>query len=231
MKKLLTILMFLIVIGSFVSASVTITIPPFDMDLVGGDSKDIYFTVYNGFSGPVEGYMGYVITQENGIYNGSEAWIEFSENPILLDSYARWTSYFTIKTAQNIVPDRYNICLRMDMEFNGGGSSHRRSRYKGTINICGDGECGSLENCERCPEDCGVCEVELKGGGDGGSKDEEPDEIHDLPETPKDVVEPQPKKEIGIIPWFLLAMGFVIFIFVYLHNKYKKKPKKFVWKK
>ena len=29
----------------------------------------------------------------------------------------------------------------------------------GTVNICGDGECGTLEDCESCPEDCGVCEA------------------------------------------------------------------------
>ena len=63
-----------------------------------------------------------------------------------------------------LYPGTYKITVSMigamEIEDEDSDSGSSRHRYGGIINICGDGECGVLEDCESCPEDCGECEIE-----------------------------------------------------------------------
>ena len=142
-KKILTVIVFVLFSSSFVSASeITIGVDNFSINLVGGDSKNITFTATaNGFSKTVTGQLSYTITQENGIYNGSEMWIEFPENPMVLEPNQPKTSFFTIKTVPNIMPDTYNIDLKLTAENEEDTSSGNHPGYGGIVNIWGDGEC------------------------------------------------------------------------------------------
>ena len=70
-----------------------------------------------------------------------------------------YNSYsLNISSNPDLYPGKYSIEVSlvgaMEVEEKEGG--HHTS---GMVNVCGNGECETLEDCESCPEDCGVCEA------------------------------------------------------------------------
>lgn len=174
-RKALTIATFVILLSNFASASEIIITPnSFDIDLVGGDSinKTIVIKAV-GFTSPINVSLNHSITEKNGIFNGSEMWLNFSENSITLDPNQEKIVSFTLSTRPDIYPDDYFFTIELSADVEIDERGYKSGGSSGYITYCENGKCERGENYCSCPEDCkprlecGICEeVECDGGNE-----------------------------------------------------------------
>jgi len=92
--------------------SIAVTPNEFSIELVGGENVSKNFTIEWDGEVPVVGYLSYEISEENGSYEGKELWVEFSENPIILEPNNPKEVVATIYSLPSIQPDVYRITIK-----------------------------------------------------------------------------------------------------------------------
>ena len=109
-KNLLSIL-FLFFMIPLVNAQIKIEPSSFQINLVGGESTSKTITLLWKGEAPVVAYLNYSIEQINGTFNGSEMWLNFSQNPVILEPNKDKEIGITIHTKPNIYPGEYLITI------------------------------------------------------------------------------------------------------------------------
>jgi len=109
-KNLLSIL-FLFFMIPLVNAQIEIEPNSFQINLVGGESTSKTITLLWKGEAPVVAYLNYSIEQINGTFNGSEMWLNFSQNPVILEPNKDKEIRITIHTKPNICPGEYLITI------------------------------------------------------------------------------------------------------------------------
>jgi len=114
---IVSILNILLLVSIVSAQSVTVNPSEFEVSLVGGEniSKN-FIVIWNGKTSVV-GHIFYSVTEENGIYDGSELYLNFSENPIILEPNKPKNITATIHTTPNILPDVYNVIIEIKVEL------------------------------------------------------------------------------------------------------------------
>lgn len=83
----------------------------FHVEIVGGENLSKNLTIEWGGRTPVVAYLSYEVSQANGFYTGKELWIDFSENPVILEPNKPKTIEFRVHSLPNIQPDTYFITI------------------------------------------------------------------------------------------------------------------------
>ena len=109
-KNLLSIL-FLFFMIPLVNAQIKIEPSSFQINLVGGESISKTITLLWKGEAPVVAYLNYSIEQINGTFNGSEMWLNFSQNPVILEPNKDKEIEIAIHTKPNIYPGEYLITI------------------------------------------------------------------------------------------------------------------------
>ena len=109
-KNLLSIL-FLFFMIPLANAQIKIEPSSFQINLVGGESTSKTITLLWKGEAPVVAYLNYSIKQINGTFNGSEMWLNFSQNPVILEPNKDKEIGITIHTKPNICPGEYLITI------------------------------------------------------------------------------------------------------------------------
>ena len=109
-KNLLSIL-FLFFMIPLANAQIKIEPSSFQINLVGGGSTSKTITLLWKGEAPVVAYLNYSIEQINGTFNGSEMWLNFSQNPVILEPNKDKEIGITIHTKPNIYPGEYLITI------------------------------------------------------------------------------------------------------------------------
>jgi len=108
MKKTLLPFLFLFFVP-IASAQILLEPSSFQIEMVGGDNTTkIISLVWKG-EVPAVAYLGYEIEQVNGSFNGSEMWVEFSENPVILEPNKVKKVEVTLATKPSIYPGEYLV--------------------------------------------------------------------------------------------------------------------------
>jgi len=108
MKKTLLPFLFFIFVP-IASAQILLEPSSFQIEMVGGDkTTKIISLVWKG-EVPAVAYLGYEIEQVNGSFNGSEMWVEFSENPVILEPNKVKNVEVTLATKPSIYPGEYLV--------------------------------------------------------------------------------------------------------------------------
>ena len=113
MKKEMALgLLSLFLFFQLASAQLVLNPTNFHVEVVGGETVSKNFTIEWKGEAPTVGYISYEIEEENGSFEGSEMWLTFSENPVILEpnSPKEITAY--IHTAPNISPGNYTIQIK-----------------------------------------------------------------------------------------------------------------------
>ena len=108
MKKTLLPFLFFIFVP-IASAQILLEPSSFQIEMVGGDNTTkIISLVWKG-EVPAVAYLGYEIEQVNGSFSGSEMWVEFSENPVILEPNKVKNVEVTLATKPSIYPGEYLV--------------------------------------------------------------------------------------------------------------------------
>jgi len=94
-----------------VNAQIKIEPSSFQINLVGGESTSKTITLLWKGEAPVVAYLNYSIEQINGTFNGSEMWLNFSQNPVILEPNKDKEIGIAIHTKPNIYPGEYLITI------------------------------------------------------------------------------------------------------------------------
>ena len=132
-KQVILGLLFLFLLFPFAYGQLVINPSEFSVEIVGGENISKNFTIEWGGKTPVVCYLSYKITQANGFYNGKELWINFSENPIILEPTKSKSIEFYIYSSPNIQPDTYSITIEAKVDLEEIEKEVERTRYKRTI--------------------------------------------------------------------------------------------------
>jgi len=116
-RKMLGLLVLCLLIPIASASSIELNPESFQVELVGGESNTQNFTVEWNGEAEVVGHLNYSVTEANGTYDGSELWINFSENPVILEPNQPKQLAFTINTIPNIYPDIYSIMINISAEI------------------------------------------------------------------------------------------------------------------
>lgn len=111
MKKLIPTFIFLFFMIPLANAQIKIEPSGFQINLVGGESISKTITLLWKGEAPVVAYLNYSIEQINGTFNGSEMWLNFSQNPVILEPNKDKEIGITIHTKPNIYPGEYLIII------------------------------------------------------------------------------------------------------------------------
>jgi len=123
-------LLFLFLIFPLACGQLIINPSEFSIRIVGGESLSKNLTIeWNGET-PVVCYLSYKITQTNGSYNGKELWVNFSENPIILEPTKPKTIEFYIYSSPNIQPDTYSITIEARVSLEEVEKEVEKIKYK-----------------------------------------------------------------------------------------------------
>ena len=123
-------LLFLFLIFPLACGQLVINPSEFSIRIVGGESLSKNLTIeWNGET-PVVCYLSYKITQTNGSYNGKELWVNFSENPIILEPAKPKTIEFYIHSSPNIQPDTYSITIEAKVSLEEVEKEVEKLKYK-----------------------------------------------------------------------------------------------------
>ena len=135
MKKAILGSLFLFLFFPLAYAQLTLNPSKFSVEIVGGENISKNFTIeWNGKT-PVVCYLSYEITQANGVYNGKELWLNFSDNPTILEPYKPKTIEFYIHSLPNIQPDNYTITIKAEVNLEQVEKEVERVKYKRTVII------------------------------------------------------------------------------------------------
>jgi len=110
-KKLIPTFIFLFFMIPLANAQIKIEPSGFQINLVGGESISKTITLLWKGEAPVVAYLNYSIEQINGTFNGSEMWLNFSQNPVILEPNKDKEIGITIHTKPNIYPGEYLIII------------------------------------------------------------------------------------------------------------------------
>jgi len=105
----------------------------FHVGIVGGENISKNFTIEWNGKAPVVCYLTYKITQANGFYNGKELWINFSENPIILEPTKPKKIGFYIYSLPNIQPDTYYITIEARANLEEVKKEVKRVKYERVV--------------------------------------------------------------------------------------------------
>ena len=122
--------LFLFLLFPFAYGQLVINPSEFSVEIVGGENISKNFTIEWGGKTPVVCYLSYKITQANGFYNGKELWINFSENPIILEPTKPKTIEFYIYSSPNIQPDIYSITIEAKVNLEEVEKEVEKLKYK-----------------------------------------------------------------------------------------------------
>ena len=123
-------LLFLFLLFPLACGQLIINPSEFSVEIVGGESISKNFIIEWGGKTPVVCYLSYKITQANGFYNGKELWINFSENPIILEPTKPKTIEFYIYSSPNIQPDIYSITIEAKVNLEEVEKEVEKLKYK-----------------------------------------------------------------------------------------------------
>ena len=81
--KILSLLILCLLIPIASASSIELNPESFNIELIGGESYTQNFIAEWDGEAEVVGHLNYSVTEANGTYNGSELWLNFSENPVI----------------------------------------------------------------------------------------------------------------------------------------------------
>ncbi len=108
---------FLLLLFPLTHAQIVMNPSDFNIGLIGGETVSKSFTIEWTRDIPVVCYLSYEITQENGTYEGNEMWMNFSENPVILEPHNQKTIEFSIHSLPNIQPGIYHITIESEVKL------------------------------------------------------------------------------------------------------------------